>query len=66
MWSPIVVVLTCKKLMLYHNLVDSDGRRKAKQIVKEQERCEFKEWWFGNVYVCRRKKDWTARYWKKQ
>ena len=48
---PITLVLTYKKLMLYHNLINSDDRRIAKQIVKEQERSGFKDCWFGNTYA---------------
>ena len=46
---PIMLVLTYKKIMLYHNIVNSDERRVAKQIVREQEKSGFRDCWFGNV-----------------
>ena len=46
---PIMLVLTYKKIMLYHNIVNSDDRRVAKKIVQEQEKSGFRDCWFGNV-----------------
>ena len=46
---PIMLVLTYKKIMLYHNIINSDDRRVAKQIVKEQEKSGLRDCWFGNV-----------------
>ena len=35
---PIMSTLTYKKLMLYHNIINSDDERVTKQLVKEQEK----------------------------
>ena len=35
--------------MVYHNLMNSDDDRVAKQIIKEQEKDGYEECWFGNV-----------------
>ena len=35
--------------MVYHNMMNSDDERVAKRIIKEQERQEYKECWFGNM-----------------
>ena len=46
---PILSRLTYKKLMLYHNIMNSDDERVAKQLVREQERRGYEECWFGEV-----------------
>jgi hypothetical protein len=46
---PIISRLTYKKLMLYHNIINSDEDRIAKHLVREQERRGIEECWFGEV-----------------
>ena len=46
---PIKLLLTYRKLMLYHCILNSDDRRIIKHLVKEQERSGNKECWYGNV-----------------
>ena len=46
---PIRLHITYKRLMVYHNMMNSDDERVAKRIIKEQERREYKECWFGNM-----------------
>ena len=46
---PIMVALTYKKLMFYHNIVNSDDNRIVKALVREQERSGNKECWVGNI-----------------
>ena len=46
---PIKLLITYKRLMVYHNLMNSDEERVAKHIVKEQEKSGYEECWFGNV-----------------
>ena len=46
---PIRLHITYKRLMVYHNLINSDDDRVAKQIIKEQEKDGYEECWFGNV-----------------
>ena len=46
---PIISRVTYKKLMLYHNIVNSDDSRVAKKLVLEQERRGIVECWFGEV-----------------
>ena len=46
---PIKLHITYKRLMVYHNLMNSDDDRVAKQIIKEQEKDGYEECWFGNV-----------------
>ena len=47
---PIMAKLTYKKLMLYHNIVNSDDDRIAKQVIHEQEESGHKECWVGNTF----------------
>ena len=47
--TPIMFLITYKRLMLYHNLVNSDDDRIAKHIVKAQEISGYEECWFGNA-----------------
>ena len=46
---PIMKQILYQKLMLYHNLINSDERRVAKVIVQEQEKRGHKENWYGNL-----------------
>ena len=46
---PIKLVITYKRLMLYHNIVNSDDKRVIKGLVKEQEKSGYKYCWYGNV-----------------
>ena len=46
---PIMVALTYKKLMFYHNIVNSDDNRIVKAVVKEQEMSGNKDCWVGNI-----------------
>ena len=46
---PIKLLITYKRLMVYHNLMNSDDDRVAKHIVREQEKSGYEECWFGNV-----------------
>ena len=46
---PIKLLLTYKKLMLYHNVVNSDEGRVARKIIEEQEKNGHEKCWYGNV-----------------
>ena len=46
---PIKLHITYKRLMVYHNMINSDEERVARRIVKEQEKSGHEECWFGNV-----------------
>ena len=46
---PVHLHLTYKKLMLYHNIVNSDELRKTKTLVEKQKQMGHEECWFGNV-----------------
>ena len=46
---PIMLQLTYKKLMLYHNLINSDEDRLGKVVVEAQEASGFDECWFGEL-----------------
>ena len=46
---PIKLHTTYKRLMVYHNMMNSDDERVAKSIIKEQEKSKYKECWFGNM-----------------
>ena len=46
---PITLSLTYRKLMLYHNLINSDEERVAKVLVEAQEKSEITECWFGET-----------------
>ena len=46
---PILYVITYKRMMLYHNIVNSDDSREIKHLVKEQEISGYEECWFGNL-----------------
>ena len=46
---PIMLLITYKRLMLYHSLINSDERRVAKHVVKAQEQSGHEECWFGNM-----------------
>ena len=46
---PIKLLLTYRKLMLYHNFMNSDDRRVVKYLIKEQEKSGHKDCWYGNV-----------------
>ena len=46
---PIMLRITYKRMMLYHNLINSDDNRVAKHIVKAQERSGHEECLFGNM-----------------
>ena len=46
---PIKYVITYKRLMLYHNIMNSDDKRVIKHIVREQEASEYEKCWFGNL-----------------
>ena len=46
---PIKLLITYKRLMVYHNLINSDDDRVAKHIVREQEKSEYEKCWYGNV-----------------
>ena len=46
---PIRLHITYKRLMVYHNIMNSDDERVAKSIIKEQERSKYRECWFGNM-----------------
>ena len=46
---PIMVALTYKKLMFYHNIVNSDDNRIVKALVKEQEMSGNRDCWVGNI-----------------
>ena len=46
---PVHLMLTYRKLMLYHNLVNSNKQRVCKQIVERQEKLGHKECWYGNI-----------------
>ena len=36
-------------MMLYHNIINSDDERVAKQLVKEQEKYGYGESWYSEV-----------------
>ena len=46
---PISLLLLYKKLMLYHNLINSDDERIAKKVIQQQEKLKHDKCWFGNV-----------------
>lgn len=46
---PIILLITYKRLMLYHNIMNSDEDRPAKKIVKYQEKSGHEKCWFGNL-----------------
>ena len=46
---PIILTLTYRKLMLYHNLINSDDERLAKVLVEAQEESEIQECWYAEV-----------------
>ena len=46
---PIHLRMTYKKLMVYHQLMNSNDDRIAKQIVQEQEHSGLDDCWFSNV-----------------
>ena len=46
---PIKLLIAYKRLMVYHNLMNSDDRRVARDVVIEQEKSGHKQCWFGNV-----------------
>ena len=47
--TPIIHHILYKKLMLFHNLINSDDRRIAKKIVQEQAKSGHEGCWFGNL-----------------
>ena len=46
---PINLVLSYRKLMLYHSIMNSDDRRVIKDLLREQEKSQYKACWYGNV-----------------
>ena len=46
---PILYVITYKRMMLYHNIVNSDDSREIQHLVKAQEISGYDECWFGNL-----------------
>ena len=46
---PIKYVITYKRMMLYHNIMNSDDNRVIKHVVREQEASEYEKCWFGNM-----------------
>ena len=46
---PILLLLTYKKLMLYHNLMNSDEERLGRLVVEAQEASGFDECWYGEM-----------------
>jgi hypothetical protein len=46
---PITLTLTYRKMMVYHNLINSDDERLAKVLVEAQEESEIEECWFAEV-----------------
>ena len=46
---PIMMKLTYKKLMLFHNIMNSDDDRIVKGVIQEQEKSGIKECWVGNI-----------------
>ena len=46
---PIRLLIIYKKLMLYHNIMNSDEERFVKHLVKQQEIRNVRECWFGNL-----------------
>ena len=46
---PIMKIIIYKKLMLYHNLLNSDDERLGKILVEAQEESGFEECWFGET-----------------
>ena len=46
---PIMFLITYKRLMLYHNIVNSDESRTIKHLVKSQESSGHEGCWFGNL-----------------
>ena len=46
---PIMYRITYKRMMLYHNIINSDERREIKKVVQEQEASGYERCWFGNL-----------------
>ena len=46
---PILFKITYKRMMLYHNIVNSDDEREIKRVVHEQECSGYERCWFGNL-----------------
>ena len=46
---PIKLVLSYRKMMLYHSIMNSDDRRIIKDLLREQEKSQYKSCWYGNV-----------------
>ena len=46
---PIHLLLTYKKLMLYHNLINSKADRMIRRIVEMQEKLQHSKCWYGEV-----------------
>ena len=46
---PIKYVITYKRMMLYHNIMNSDDNRQIKDVVREQEASGYDKCWFGNL-----------------
>ena len=47
--APIILSLTYQKLMLYHNLINSDDERIAKKVVEAQENSGLDKCWYAEV-----------------
>ena len=47
--APIMLSLTYQKLMLYHNLINSDDERIAKKVVEAQENSGLDKCWYAEV-----------------
>ena len=46
---PILYKITYKRVMLYHNIVNSEDEREIKHVVHEQEVSGYENCWFGNL-----------------
>ena len=46
---PIKLLITYRKLMLYHNMINSDNKRVSKQVIQQQEKLKHDKCWFGNT-----------------
>ena len=46
---PIMLTLLYKKLMLYHNLMNSDEERMAKKLVEVQKESKIEQCWYAEM-----------------
>ena len=46
---PIMYRIMYKRMMLYHDIINSDERREIKKVVQEQEASGYERCWFGNL-----------------